>query len=65
MQPRDEPTAFAQLDDPAFLAERARVRGFLGNQPEDSPGRAELERVFEAMTAEFLRRARVAWTQVG
>jgi hypothetical protein len=60
MQPGDKPSGFDHLDDPAFLAERARVRGLLAHQPENSPGRAELERVFEAMTAEFLRRARIA-----
>lgn len=65
MQPGDEPAGFAHLDDPAFLDERARVRGLLACQPDNSPGRAELEQVFEAMTAEFLRRARIAWTPAG
>ncbi len=54
---------FTDLDDPAFLAERARVRGPLEYQPENSVGRAELERVYEAMTEEFCRRAAIAWRQ--
>jgi len=54
---------FADLDDPAFLTERARVRGLLEYQPENSVGRAELERVYAAMTAEFCRRAGIAWRQ--
>jgi hypothetical protein len=57
------PGNFTDLDDPAFLAERARVRGLLEYQPENSVGRAELERVYEAMTAEFCRRAGIAWRQ--
>lgn len=57
-----EPDTFTQLDDPAFLDERARVRGLLGHEPDSTPDRAELERVYAAMTEEFLRRARIAWT---
>jgi hypothetical protein len=57
------PGNFTDLDDPAFLADRARVRGLLEHQPENSVDRAELERVYEAMTAEFCRRARIAWRQ--
>jgi hypothetical protein len=57
-----EPTDFTHLDDPAFLNERARLRGWLEHLPEDGGGRAELERLYEAMTDEFLLRARVAWT---
>jgi hypothetical protein len=63
MDTGDEPPDFTHPDDPAFLDERARVRGLLGYEPENTIGRAELERVFEAMTAEFLRRARIAWTE--
>jgi hypothetical protein len=61
MQPSDEPSDFTQLDDPAFFAERARVRGLLEYQPEASIARSELEAVYDAMTEEFLRRARLAW----
>jgi hypothetical protein len=52
---------FTGLDDPGFLAERARVRGLLEHQPENSVGQAELARVYAAMTEEFCRRARIAW----
>jgi hypothetical protein len=57
-----EPADFSQLDDPAFLVERARLREQLEHVPENATGRARLERLWEAMTKEFLRRARVAWT---
>jgi len=63
MHTSDGPSDFAHLDDPAFLDERARVRGLLEHEPENTIGRTELERIFDAMTAEFLRRARIAWTQ--
>lgn len=43
---------FTQLDDPAFLAERARVRGEL----------AELTERYQKINEEFDRRARCAWT---
>jgi hypothetical protein len=52
---------FTDLDDPAFLAELARVRGLLEHQPENSMDRAELEPVYEARTEEFCRRASIAW----
>jgi hypothetical protein len=61
MQASKRPDDFTELDDPAFLDERARVRGLLEYEPENTLGRAELERLYEAMTAEFLRRARIAW----
>ena len=61
MQASDEPSDYTQLDDPAFLDERARVRERLEHEPENAIGRPELERVYEAMTGEFLRRARIAW----
>ena len=52
---------FRHLDDPAFLDERARLRRRLEHVPKNAIGRAELERVYEAMTEEFCRRARIAW----
>jgi hypothetical protein len=61
MQASDEPPDYTRLDDPAFLDERARVRERLEHEPQDALGRPELERLYEAMTAEFLRRARIAW----
>jgi hypothetical protein len=71
-----QPDDFLKLDDPSFLAERARLRGLLAEQsasPADQSGspadqsadgadRDELQRRYEAMTAEFCRRARIAWT---
>src|SRR5271156_2387503 len=54
---------FHQLDDPAFLAERARLRSRLERVPENAVGRPGLERLYEAMTEEFCRRARIAWTR--
>jgi hypothetical protein len=71
-----QPDDFMKLDDPSFLAERARLRGLLADQqgspadesgsPADQPAagadRDELQRRYEAMTAELCRRARIAWT---
>jgi hypothetical protein len=42
---------FTQLDDPAFLAERSRVRGEI----------EALTALYAALTAEFDRRAATAW----
>ncbi len=52
---------FYQLDDPDFLAERRRVREALERVPEHSPGRARLAARYDAMSAEFDRRAARAW----
>ena len=57
-----EPADFSELDDPAFLDERARVRERLEHVPENAIDRAGLERLYESMTQEFLRRARAAWS---
>jgi hypothetical protein len=63
MRTDEEPADFFhQLDDPAFLAERARLRSRLEHVPENAVGRHRLERLYEAMTEEFCRRARIAWT---
>jgi hypothetical protein len=51
---------FTQLDDPEFLAERRRIREELEHTPAAS---AELTARYQAMSEEFLRRARIAWTQ--
>jgi hypothetical protein len=61
--PRSEATDSSGLDDPAFLAERARLRGLLEHVPGNDVGRAELERLYEAMNREFDGRARIAWTE--
>lgn len=59
--PRPE---LSELDDPAFLAERRRVRSLLEHVParEADPGLAERMRELDE---EFLRRARVAWQEAG
>jgi hypothetical protein len=65
MQTTEESPDFTHLDDPAFLDERARVRGLLEYEPQntiDRTQRTQLERLYAAMTEEFLRRARIAWT---
>ena len=51
---------FSQLDDPAFLDERARVREQLEHSPQSAVG-PELAVRYEAMNEEFLRRASAAW----
>ena len=56
-----EQADFRQLDDPDFLAERRRVREALEHVPEQSPDRAGLAARYEAMSAEFDRRAARAW----
>jgi hypothetical protein len=63
MRTDEEPADFNQLDDPAFLAERARLRHRLAHVPENAAGRPRLERLYDAMTEEFCRRARIAWTR--
>ncbi len=61
MQQTSEPDDFRKLDDPAFLAERARVRGLLEHTPEHAIDRDGLERMYDAMTEEFCRRAQIRW----
>ena len=51
----------ASLDDPEFLAARAKLRG----QFEQEPGNTEVAAEYERMTAEFDRRAGAAWRQAG
>lgn len=50
----------SELDDPAFLAERRRVRALLEHvlEHEVPPGLAERMRELDE---EFIRRARLAW----
>ena len=55
---------FTELSDPAFLAERARIRNELEYQGV-AVERPDLQRVFDAMNLEFDRRARIAWTHAG
>jgi hypothetical protein len=56
----DNTEDFSQLDAPAFLAERRRVRAVIEGTPPDEQS-PELLRQYEAMDAEFLRRASLAW----
>jgi hypothetical protein len=62
MNTDDAPADFTKLDDPAFLAERARLRARLEHVPDNAVSRAGLERLYEAMNREFDRRATAAWT---
>jgi hypothetical protein len=52
----------SQLDDPAFLAERRRVREELEDAPEHEVS-PELTARYQRLNDEFLRRASIAWTQ--
>ncbi len=56
------PDEFTELDDPSFLTERARLRGLLEDHSTNETNRAELQQRYDAMTVEFCRRARIAWT---
>jgi hypothetical protein len=56
------PDDFMKLDDPSFLAERARLRELLADQPETETSE-ELRRRYDAMTTELCRRARISWAQ--
>ena len=53
---------YQKLDDPDFIAERRHVREELERLPEHHVDRAPLAEVYQAMTDEFDRRARAAWT---
>jgi hypothetical protein len=55
---------FSELPDPEFLAERKRVREQLEHTPENVVSISLTDR-YEALNAEFLRRARVAWLGEG
>lgn len=53
---------FSQLDDPAFLAERRRVREELEHTPKNEVT-PELVARYQMINEEFLHRASIAWTQ--
>jgi hypothetical protein len=55
---------FSGLDDPAFLAERRRVRDELERLPEHEQDPALVAR-FQRLDDEFIRRAAAAWTAGG
>jgi hypothetical protein len=54
---------FTQLSDPAFLAERRRVREALEHTPEHELSASLTDR-YQRLNDEFLRRARLAWARV-
>ena len=54
----------SELDDPAFLAERRRVRSVLERVPEHAVTPELAERMRE-LDEEFIRRARLAWQDAG
>jgi hypothetical protein len=53
---------FTELDDPAFIAARRRVREALEHMPEHEVSPA-LAVCYQKLNEEFLRRASLAWTQ--
>jgi hypothetical protein len=55
---------FSQLDDPAFLAERRRVREELEGVPEHEQDPEQVAR-FQRLDDEFIRRASAAWAPGG
>jgi hypothetical protein len=55
-----EDSDFTKLDDPAFLAERKRVREELERAP---AANEELAAHYQQLNDEFIRRARAAWSQ--
>jgi hypothetical protein len=54
---------YRKLDDPEFLAARARVRDLLETTPEESAGYDGLAQLFADLDAEFILRARCAWSK--
>ena len=54
---------FAELDDVEFLAERRKVREQIERTPDGEQSEELLSR-YEAIDAEFLRRAGLAWAKV-
>jgi hypothetical protein len=56
----EEDSDLTTMDDPAFLAERSRVREELEHTPENAVT-PELTIRYQAMNDEFLRRASAAW----
>ena len=54
---------FAELDDVEFLAERRKLRQQIERTPDGEQPEELLSR-YEAIDAEFLRRAGLAWAKV-
>ncbi len=53
---------YRKLDDPQLFEERRHVRDKLERLPECHADRKRLAAIYAAMTEEFDRRARIAWT---
>ena len=64
-QAMSDTSDFRLLDDPDFLASRARLRTRLEHTPDNVVGRDQLERLYDQMTDELDRRARTSWTAAG
>jgi hypothetical protein len=56
---------FTRMDDPEFLAERARMRELLERLPLDHDDYGRLAARYRAMQEEFFRRASIARSRVG
>jgi hypothetical protein len=58
-----KPVCLRELDDPAFLDRRTRVRELLEAAPDGSAEMAGLAREFAELNAEFYRRASAEWNR--
>ena len=56
---------FTRMDDPEFLAERARMRELLERLPLEHDDYGRLAARYRAMQEEFFRRASIARSQAG
>ena len=56
---------FTRMDDPEFLAERARLRELLERLPLEHDDYGRLAARYRAMQEEFFRRASIARSQAG
>lgn len=65
MNASEEAADFRQLDDQQLFAECRCVCQKLEHLPERSVDRARLGKLHAALTREFDRRARTAWTSAG
>jgi hypothetical protein len=60
--PDDDSPDLTTMDDPAFLAERRRVRTLVERTPTDEQS-PELTARYQRLNDEFDRRARAAWAR--
>jgi len=61
----EDDTDFTRMDDPEFLAERARMRELLECLPLEHDDYGRLAARYRAMQEEFFRRASIARSQAG